>query len=151
MAEAKSIAAGEWLDLVAPVAPGYGAVSGAVSTVVQAARDVAARGAQAAAPTATFRIRTEDAPRLKVKFEEAIQELLLAQRTAFRLAYIDPPGGDPASAEAVRKLGEKAVADDGSLLMAITRAIEALQSVIDQIDQAIGTYQETDANQMRMA
>ncbi|MCP2262116.1 hypothetical protein LX15_005848 [Streptoalloteichus tenebrarius] len=139
-----------WLNLVAPVPASFAAATGAVAGGAGAATPTAgASGAPVGAPVARFSIRTEDAPRLKAKFKEAIEEMNKALEMAYLLRHTRPPGEDPASGQAVQKLAEKITSDEGSLTMAIDSTIQALQSVIDQIDQALGQYQENDTLPMR--
>ncbi|SHE54239.1 hypothetical protein [Streptoalloteichus hindustanus] len=136
---------GGWLNLVAPVPAGFGAAAaGAVEGVHAATQTAGASGAPVGAPVARFSVRTEDAPRLKAKFQEAIDEMNRAMSIAYLLRQTRAPGEDPASGQAVQKLAEKATADQGSLTMAIDSTIKALQSVIDQIDRSLGLYQEND-------
>ncbi|GGM46921.1 hypothetical protein GCM10012275_17510 [Longimycelium tulufanense] len=130
---------GGWLNLMVPMA--------ARTPASGSAEDA---GDPGAAPLARFRVRTHEAPALKARFSEAIEEMRAARTLVRQLATINPPGEDPVSGKAVRHLGDKATGESGSLTHAIDSTVDALRSVIAQIDASLATYEQTDQDQMRL-
>ncbi|SHG38438.1 hypothetical protein [Streptoalloteichus hindustanus] len=91
-----------------------------------------------------FTIRKDQAPALKAKFEEAIAKLTYGRRQVSNMERLDPLVNEDASVRFADKLNEAALGESGSALRAIDTAIIAYNSVVEQIDKAIGTYRQAD-------
>ncbi|MCP2262660.1 hypothetical protein LX15_006402 [Streptoalloteichus tenebrarius] len=125
----------DWLNITAP-STGAALVGGLAG----------AAGAPASATGGSFRVTRDQAPALKAKFQEAIDKLERARKKVRNVRVIEPPAADRSSEKLAEALHDKAVGESGSALRAIESAIEAYQSVVDQLDKAMGTYQQSDEN-----
>ncbi|MCP2261988.1 hypothetical protein LX15_005719 [Streptoalloteichus tenebrarius] len=124
----------DWLNITAP------------STGAALVGGLAGAGAPASATGGSFRVNRDQAPALKAKFQEAIEELKQARIKVANMDRVEPPAGDRSSEKLANALRDKAVGSSGSALRSIDSAIAVYESVIDQIDKAMGTYRHADEN-----
>ncbi|MER7015579.1 hypothetical protein ABT324_29445 [Saccharopolyspora sp. NPDC000359] len=96
------------------------------------------------AQAASFSVDIEQIPGLIAKYEEAQDKLGKILRKAQDLRYINGPGKDEVSQKLASALGEMAGDGEGCLSWAVNDARKRLQSQIDQLKAAQGTYTSTD-------
>lgn len=98
------------------------------------------------AQAASFTVDIEQIPGLITKYEEAQDKLLDILTQAQRLRHINGPGDDEVSKRLASALGDMAGEDEGCLSWAVNDARARIQSQIDQLKAALGTYKTTDEN-----
>ncbi|MDA3630792.1 hypothetical protein OU415_35570 [Saccharopolyspora sp. WRP15-2] len=96
------------------------------------------------AQAASFSVDIEQIPGLIAKYEEAQDKLLDIVQKAQELQNIAPPGDDEVSQKLASALGEMAGDGEGCLTWAVNDARSRIQSQIDQLKAALGTYKNTD-------
>ncbi|MCI2424247.1 PE domain-containing protein [Saccharopolyspora sp. K220] len=96
------------------------------------------------AKAASFSVDIEQIPGLIAKYEEAVEKLEQILMKAQQLRKVAPPGDDEVSKKLADSLGEMAGNNEGCLSWAVNDARKRLQTQIDQLKAAQGTYQSTD-------
>lgn len=121
-------------------------VSKAVGAAANKAMIHTAVNSGGTAQSASFSVDIEQIPGLIAKYEEAQEKLNGILEKAQELKKIAPPGNDEVSKTLAKSLGEMAGDNEGCLSWAVNDARERIQSQIDQLKAAQGTYQNTDEN-----
>ncbi|GAA0511707.1 hypothetical protein GCM10009545_12140 [Saccharopolyspora thermophila] len=116
----------------------------AARTAVRRATIHTAINSGGTAKAASFSVDIEQIPGLITKYEEAQDKLLDILTKAQELRKISPPGKDEVSNRLANALGEMAGESEGCLSWAVNDARSRIQSMIDQLKAAQGTYQRTD-------
>ncbi|PKW14032.1 PE domain-containing protein [Saccharopolyspora spinosa] len=98
------------------------------------------------AKAASFQVDIEQIPGLITEYEKAQDMLGRILRKAQDLQNVVPPGDDEVSERLASSLGEMAGNNEGCLSWAVNDARARIQSQIDQLKAALGTYQTTDEN-----
>lgn len=91
-----------------------------------------------------FRIDSEAAPAVRTAFEEAVNEMQLAQDAINDLQFQRGGNVNPVVDKYVGRLAEVAYGDQGSATMAADSAITEYQNVIDQLNQVMAGYKNID-------
>lgn len=119
-------------------------VSKAVGAAANKAMIHTAVNSGGTAQSASFSVDIEQIPGLIAKYEEAMEKLTDILTKAQQLQKIAPPGDDEVSKTLAKSLGEMAGNNEGCLSWAVNDARARIQSQIDQLKAAQGTYQNTD-------
>lgn len=119
-------------------------VSKAVGAAANKAMIHTAVNSGGTAQSASFSVDIEQIPGLIAKYEEAQEKLLDILNKAQDLQYINGPGKDEVSRKLAESLAEMAGSNEGCLSWAVNDARTRIQSQIDQLKAAQGTYQNTD-------
>ncbi|QIZ35727.1 hypothetical protein [Saccharopolyspora sp. ASAGF58] len=96
------------------------------------------------AKAASFQVDIEQIPGLITEYEKARDGLDEILEQAQRLRHINGPGTDEISQRLATALGDMAGDDEGCLSWAVNDARGRIQTMIDQLKAAKGTYQNTD-------
>ncbi|MGW5644948.1 hypothetical protein ACWEV3_36345 [Saccharopolyspora sp. NPDC003752] len=120
---------------------------GVVTTAQKAVRQATihtAINSGGSAQAASFTVDIEQIPGLIAEYEKAQDKLGDILMKAQDLQNVAPPGDDEASQKLATDLGEMAGNNEGCLSWAVNDARARIQSQIDQLKAALGTYQNTD-------
>jgi hypothetical protein len=91
-----------------------------------------------------FSVDPEAAPAIKTAFEEAIEEMQQARRAMDQMRYLAGGHVNPVVDKYVAALAETGYGDQGSVMTAAESAIAEYQSVIEQLNQVVAGYQDSD-------
>ena len=92
-----------------------------------------------------FRVDPEAAPAIRAAFEEAVQEMYQARRAMDQMQFIHGLGVNPVVDKFITALAEMGYGDQGSVTVATDSAVAEYQSVIEQLDRVMASYQSSDA------
>jgi hypothetical protein len=115
-----------------------------VQKAVRTATIHTAINAGGSAQAAAFTVDIEQIPGLIAKYEEAQEKLGKILSKAQDLRYINGPGKDEVSQRLATALGDMAGDGEGCLSWAVNDARDRIQTQINQLKAALGTYQNTD-------